>query len=413
MSTNEGVDRRRILFLTPQMPYPPQQGTALRNYNLIAQIARRHDVALLTFGKAGGLGDGGPLREICHPLMVVPIPDRTMLGRLRTLGTTRLPDMAHRLYSPAFLSALQTLTKEQCFDIIQVEGIELALYALILAPRLKACGTAIVFDDHNAEYALQQRACLTDWKTPRRWPAALYSLIQWHRLVRFERQICSAADAVIAVSPDDSAALERIAPGVEPLTVPNGVDIERYHPHLPDSLPLRHPALVYTGKMDYRPNVDAVTWFHRSIWPRIKRNCPRVHLYVVGKGTHKALTPLINDKSVTVTGFVPEILPYFGGADVYVAPLRMGSGTRLKILEAMAAGLPIVSTTVGVEGIPLTSGEHAILADAPEEFATTCCALLQDPEHRRALGSAARRFVVQRFDWQRVAPLLEPLYASL
>jgi glycosyltransferase involved in cell wall biosynthesis len=414
MNSGNEAGRKRILFLTPQVPYPPQQGTALRNYNLISQVARFHDPALLTFAEPQGEAtEGGPLADICRPLEMVPQPVRTLRDRWATMITSGLPDMAARLYDPAFEQALVRLLTAERFDILQVEGIELARYALRLAPLIRERGTAIVFDDHNAEYALQRRACITDLGSPKRWPAALYSLLQWRRLQSFEHDICVLADGVVAVSSEDRAALMRIAAGVEPLVLPNGVDVECYRPGQPDSLPLEHPALVFTGKMDYRPNVDAVTWFHRRIWPAIRRRHPAARFYVVGKGDHPALAPLRGDPSVTVTGFVADILPYFAGADVYVAPLRMGSGTRLKLLEAMASGLPIVSTRIGAEGLSIVAGQHCLLADDPARFASACSQLLLDAEQRHALGDAARQFAVERYDWRRLVPQLDLLYAPL
>ena len=422
------AEGRRILFLTPQLPYPPEQGTAIRNYNLIKEISRRHHVALLSFAHgAHSAHDAGPMRTLGEPLVTVPTPHRSNADRLRTLLTTCAPDMAHRLHSPAFATALRDLERREQFDIIQVEGVELASYALMIrewrgrgasveyAAKLanRSAGPALIFDDHNAEYLLQRRHFESDLGNPRRWAEALYSLIQWRRLMRFERQVCHQVDAVLAVSDADAHALTSLVPGLEPLVVPNGVDLTRYHPDLPDSLPLQHPAIVFTGKMDYRPNVDAVLWFYNLVWPLVREELRQAHLYVVGKQPHRRLTSLPRDPSVTVTGYVADILPYFGGADIYIAPLRIGGGTRLKVLEAMSAGLPLVTTTVGVEGVDLTSGQHALLADTPEHFGRAVVGLLRDPERARALGLAARHFVAERHGWERIVARLEPLYASI
>jgi len=414
MRVGDDTKRRRILFLTPQVPYPPEQGTAIRNYNLIVQVATRHDVALLSFAdERNGATDAGPLQDLCAPLRIVPVPTRSMQDRLRTLLMTRAPDMAFRLFSQEYAAALQDLLARESFDIIQIEGIELARYGLMVRQWLKERAPAIVFDDHNAEYLLQRRSFETDLRHPKRWAAALYSLMQWRRLARFERTVCRLSDAVVAVSDADAQALRQLVARLTPLVVPNGVDIARYTPDLPDSLPLQHPAIVFTGKMDFRPNVDAMLWFHHHVWPLVRNDVPDAHLWVVGKSPHRHLYPLRDDPSVTVTGYVPDILPYFGGADVYVVPLRIGGGTRLKVLEAMSAGLPLVSTTLGVEGLGLLSGEHALLADAPSAFADAVISLLQDRNKCDTLGKAARGFVLDRYDWHRIAPRLEPLYASL
>ena len=407
-------NRRRILFLTPQLPYPPEQGTAIRNYNLIAQVAQRHDVALLSFinGDTDSV-DAGPLGRACFLLRLVPTPGRSVRSRLQTLATTSAPDIARRLLSPDFGSALQEILQSETFDTVQIEGLELAPYGQMIRNWLGERAPAIVFDDHNAEYVLQRRAFQADRRSPERWPTGAYSWIQWHRLKRYERQICRQSDAVLAVSDADAQALKRLDPRLHLWTIPNGVDVVRYHPGLGDPLSLRHPAVVFTGKMDFRPNVDAMLWFHRQTWPLIVAQLPRAHLFVVGKDPHPRLAPLRSDPTATVTGYVPDILPYFGGADVYIVPLRIGSGTRLKVLEAMSAGVPLVSTTLGAEGIGLASGRHALLADSPTDFGQAVISLLQDPKRGERLGRAARQFVLEHYDWCQIARLLEPVYDSL
>ena len=404
---------KQILYLTPQLPFPPEQGTSLRNYNLITQVASRHEVSVLSLAHGAG-GDPGPLARTCRIVRCVGMDGRSMRDRLYVLLRTRDPDMAHRLYHPAFAQALRELLQEERFDIVEIEGIEMARYGLTIKEWLGSRAPAIVFVDHNAEYLLQCRAFLTDLRRPRRWPAAAYSLVQWRRLCRFERRICELADAVLAVSPADAGALRRLVPGLRPLIIPNGVDTARYHPELPDAVPLQHPALVFTGKMDFRPNVDAILWFQRRVWPLVLEQVPQATLYIVGKNPDRALlSALSGQEGVRVTGYVPDILPYFGGADVYVVPLRIGGGTRLKVLEAMAAGLPIVSTTLGAEGIALTPGKHALLADAPEAFAQAIADLLGDARRAKALGAAARAFAVEHYDWVRIVPELSDLYERL
>jgi sugar transferase (PEP-CTERM/EpsH1 system associated) len=413
MPTSDGLPQRRVLFLTPQQPYPPEQGTSIRNYNLLAQVARSHRVALLSFTQQPHAdSDLARLQALCERVVTVPAPTRTPLDRLRTLALSREPDMARRLWSDEFWQALVRLVEEWQPDVVEVEGIELGRYALLLRERGGKC-PAILFDDHNAEYVLQRRAALADLHLPQAWPKALYSLLQWRRLRRFERRLCLTADAVVAVSPQDAAALAALAPGIDPLVAPNGVDTARYRPGLADTLPLTHPAVVFTGKMDYRPNVDAVLWFAEHVWPQVLAASPQARLYIVGKSPRPPVAALTAQPSIVVTGYVAEILPYFGGADVYVAPLRVGGGTRLKVLEAMAAGLPIVSTSQGAEGIDATHNVDMLLADKPTAFAAAVAALLADRTRAAALGAAARRFVERHYDWASIAPPLVALLARL
>lgn len=404
--------QRSILFLTPQLPYPPEQGTAIRNYYLIAQTAERYDVSLLSFAEPGAV-DPGPLARLCSRIVTVPVPQRTTAQRLRTLLVTRDPDMAHRLASERYAQELRRLLADRRYDIVQVEGIELASYGRMVASWPEAGAPVLVYDAHNAEYLLQKRAFLTDVRRPRRWPQAAYSCAQWLRLRCYEREMCQRADGVVAVSEPDARAIARLAPGVAPLVIPNGVDTRNYRTDLPDSLPLRHPNLVFTGKMDFRPNVDAMRWFHGQVWPEIRRRVPEAHLYIVGKAPHPEVQRLGREPGITVTGYVPDILPYFGGADVYIVPLRVGGGTRLKVLEALATGLPMVSTRLGAEGIELQDGEHALLADTPAAFSAAVVRLLHDPALRERLSRQARQLAEERYDWRRIVPRLFPLYEEL
>jgi len=404
---------RHILFLTPQVPYPPQQGTALRNWHLLRAVSQVHEVSLLTFAehpRPPALPT--ELTRLCQYVQCVPAPPVTPGSRMRALFTTTRPDLASRLRSQAFYRALDDLLARMPVDVVQIEGLELAAYMAAFT-RGRHSGPAVVLDDHNAEYLLQRRALMADVRIPARWPAALYSLVQWWRLERFERWACEQADAVVAVSDADARALGRLVPSLRPTIVPNGVDVSTYRPGLPDTLDLPKPTVVFTGKMDYRPNVDAVLWFHSNAWPAIRRAIPRARLYIVGRSPHRRLRPLRDDPSVCVTGYVPDDLPYFAAADVYVAPLRVGGGTRLKILQALAAGLPLVSTSLGAEGLDIRHGEHALLAEDGPDFAEAVIRLLRDRALAQRLGRAGRELVLATYCWDRITPRLLALYDQL
>jgi len=272
-----------------------------------------------------------------------------------------------------------------------------------------------IFDNHNAEYVLQQRAFETDVRHPRRWVAALYSLIQWKKLSRYEATICRLADQVVVVSEADRAALQQLVSGLEVTVVPNGVDIEFYNDQLKSGhcLDIGPRSLVFTGKMDFRPNVDAVLWFCQEVLPLVRGQMSDVRFYIVGQSPHRRVLRLAEDPAVTVTGYVDDVRPYIAGASVYVVPLRIGGGTRLKLLEAMAMGRAIVSTSLGCEGFEeLGSGRELSVADTPDEFAQQVIELLGDAPRRERRGQAARRFVEERYDWRLIVPRLEQVYAA-
>jgi sugar transferase (PEP-CTERM/EpsH1 system associated) len=405
----------RILFLTPQLPYPPQKGTALRNWGLISGLSARHEIAVLSFldpGQSDEIAD--LLREACYVETVEP-PERTLRDRLCDMLITRQPDMALRLASDAYGKRLAGWLARESFDVVQIEGIELAPYLDVIrevgATSERTARPLIVFDDHNCEYVLQERAFLTDLYSPARWPEAAYSFVQWRRLRRYEAWVCRCADRVVAVSQADARALRRLVPDLDVTVIPNGIDTQAYLPAAVESQAACR-SLVFTGTMDFRPNVDAVLWFTKEVWPLIKAEVPDAHFSVVGQRPHRRLDPLREDRDMTLTGWVEDVRPHIADAAVYVAPLRMGGGTRLKLLEAMAMSKPVVATSLGAEGYPIADGRELILADTAAEFAEAVIAVLHSPGRRVELGRRARAFVERRYDWRAIVPCLEQVYAT-
>lgn len=395
----------RILLLTPQRPYPPHQGTTLRNFNLVKELAKRHSVCVLTFLEPDQAPhDPGPLLDLCEWLETAPVPRRSTGLRLRQMLTTNRPDMSLRLWSPELNDRLATILRRQPFDVIEIEGIEMAPYLSTLEaaqPR-----PLIVYDAHNAEWILQKRACLADLKNPARWPAAAYSWVQWQRLRRYEAELLRRVNHTIAMSHPDKVALRDVASDVPITVVPNGVDLLAY-----DDVTQTKPFdLLFTGKMDFRPNIDAVLWFGRYVLPLIQAQRPGTTFAIVGQRPHPRLDVLRDLPGVTITGYVDDVRPYLAGASVYVAPLRVGGGTRLKLLEAMMMGVPIVSTTVGAEGFPVVHGQELILADEPEQFAQEILDLLASPARRVRLGAAGRIFAQANYGWDSLIPQLEKVY---
>jgi len=413
----------RILFLTPQLPYPPHQGTTIRNYNIIANLAPRHEIHLLSFVRSQDeIARATPLHQFCRSIEGIPTPRRSPLKRFFSLFLSPLPDMALRLPSAEFQARLAATLRRVPFDVVQIEGIEMARLWMLEVRNWKLDYEAglptsnlqpptSIFDDHNAEYVLQQRAFETDVRQPRRWVGALYSLIQWKKLSRYEAMVCRLADGVVAVSEADKTALQQLVPGLNVTVVPNGVDVEHYTSADIRPSPLPPRSLVFTGKMDFRPNVDAVLWFCQEVLPLVRRKLPDARFYIVGQSPHRRVLRLADHPAVTVTGYVDDVRSYIAGACVYVVPLRIGGGTRLKVLEAMAMGKPIVSTSLGCEGFEgLESGRELSVADTPEEFAQRVLELLDNASQRERLGQAARHFVEEQYDWRLIVPKLEQAY---
>ncbi len=394
-------------MLTPQSPFPPHQGTTIRNYNLLVRLARHADVDLVTLvDPAQPPPEQTPIRDLCRHVWTRPAPARGAWQRLITLLASPLPDLALRLRDPALADLVVSLAGRERYDILLVEGLEVAPYAEVFL-RHAAERPRVVYDAHNAEYILQKRAFLTDLGSPLRWHAALYSLVQWGKLRRYEAAFCRLVDHVVAVSPADGENLRGLGVTTPMTVVPNAVDIDYYDAYQangPEEIAMSPCSLVFTGKMDFRPNVDAVVWFMDQVWPRVRQAVPEAQFFIVGRSPHRRLFSRGDTPGVFITGEVPDVRPYLHHAQVYVAPLRVGGGTRLKLLEAMAMRRAIVSTTVGAEGYPVQAGEHLLLADTPEAFADAVVTLLQDEDLRRRLGDAAREFVTRHYDWDAVFP---------
>lgn len=392
----------RVLMLTPQLPYPPRQGTALRNWGLLRGVASQHELWLLSFAAPDQTGEipealRSPLKEIA----VIPQPTRTLSQRLRDLLTSRRPDLIFRLRSAAFEAQLQTWLDAQAFDWLLVEGLELTLALEQVWQRRTP--PRVAFDAHNCEYLLQKRAFQTDVRNPRRWPGAAYSWLQWRRLRRHEAAICRRANLVTAVSAADAVALQRLTPEVIPLVIPNGLDVDDYATWT-EAAPLQQPAFVFTGTMDFRPNIDGVLWFASEVWPRIRAAFPGAHVYIVGKRPHPRLDVLREIPGIIITGAVPDTRPYIRAAAVYIVPLWVGGGTRFKILEAGAMAKAIVSTSLGAEGFPNVE-QAVMLADNAVAFADACITLAKNTAVREEAGAQAQAFV-RAYDWQAVLPPL-------
>ena len=390
-----------LLLLTPQLPWPAFQGTTLRNFHIIEELAKRHRITLLSFVEDDE--EFGPLAELCHEIVTIPVPQRSTSLRLLQLLTTRKSDMEHRLASIAFDISLYTLLEEDDFDVVQIEGIELARCIQIV--REVSPASRIVFDNHNAETELQRRAMETDLRSPKRWVAAAYSWVQVQRLARFERWACETADAVTTVSELDRAALPETT--TPKYVIPNCIDVGSYQSYQGAVEPFE---VVFTGKMDYRPNIDAVLWFVDEIWPSVRSAHPNARFAIVGQKPHARLERLRTVPGVTITGRVPSVLPYLYGASIFVMPLRMGSGTRLKLIEAFAAGKTVVSTTIGAAGYDVVNGEQLHLADDSAEFANAINDYLTHPEKASKLASAGTQFA-QNYDRTVIVPAFEDVYS--
>jgi polysaccharide biosynthesis protein PslH len=428
----------KILILSPYPPYPPHGGGTMRIYQIVRGLAERHDLTCLSFAPDTAAEQAlAPLQRICRVVTVRGPIRRSLARRSWTTLASQLPDMALRNAVPAYSAALRGLLATEQFDIVQAESIEMAGYLSALkrsnVQTFEHSNPMLVLDQFNAEYLLQKRAALTSLRAGLRPPTqprdlrsnavgvagGAYSLIQWRKLKRYEQLVMRGCDAVLAVADEDRGTLLRLAPEATIEVVPNGVDtayfsraalaLNRVGP-----LVFSAPTLVFSGTLDFRPNVDAVTWFVREVLPRVRARRPELRLLVVGKRPAPVLQQLADQGALLLTGEVPDARPYLAGAAVYVVPMRIGGGVRLKLLEALALELPVVSTGMGAEGVAgLRPGEHYLVADDPAGFAEQILRLVHDPALGARLGAAGRALVREHYDWSVIVPRLEALYQQI
>jgi glycosyltransferase involved in cell wall biosynthesis len=425
----------KILILSPYPPYPPHGGGTMRIYQILRGLTARHDVTCLSFAPDSAAERAlAPLQRVCRVVTVRGPAPRGLPQRAWTTLAAPLPDMALRNASPAYAEALRALLATERFDVVQAESIEMAGYLPASHDRRPTSSgrrPCYVLDQFNAEFVLQKRAALTSLKAALaptiRHPKSkildlaggIYSLIQWRKLARYEARVMRACDLVLAVADEDRDTLLGLAPAANIGVVPNGVDADHFsHAALAGArsgaLAFGPPTLVFSGTLDFRPNVDAVIWFAREVLPRLRSYRPDLRLLVVGRRPARALRALAAEGAIVLTGEVPDARPYIAGAHVYVVPMRIGGGVRLKLLEALALEAPVVSTTMGAEGLAgLRHGQHCLLSDDAAGFAAAVLRLLDDAPLGRRLGAAGRALARDRYDWRVVVPQLEALYEGL
>jgi sugar transferase (PEP-CTERM/EpsH1 system associated) len=394
--------RLEILVLAPYPPYPARSGGASRTLHLARALARRHRVSLLCFGSADERAGLEPLREWCDEVHTVDYPAaarrRRRLYQLRSL-VGRRSFSHHAYFSRAMAGALAGLLSRRRFDVVQADASEMGYYWPLPG------GVLQVLNTQNVEHLILERTWRGETSRLRR----LFARLEARKLRRGELAVCRASDAVLAVSEVDADALR---PHVGPVTVrvvPNGVDTDFFTPGAAPEHPGR---LLFTGAMGYRPNTDAACHFAERILPIVRAAAPEATFAIVGKDPPEAVRRLAGD-GVEVTGTVPDVRPWMRSAEVFVVPLRVGGGTRLKILEAMASGRAVVSTSVGCEGLDVTPEEDILVGDTPEAFAAQVLRCLRDPDLRARLGARGRALVERRYRWDAIGDRLAAFYEEL
>ncbi|HKW72902.1 MAG TPA: glycosyltransferase family 4 protein [Candidatus Dormibacteraeota bacterium] len=385
----------RILMVASGMPDPPRSGAAIRISQFAHQLARRHQLTLLCFGGATDFETADHMRATGIRVVLVPVPRRSRkrAGQMVSLMSSR-SHLGGIFHHQALQHALDDLVRVGRFDAILVEG------SLLMRHRFPH-GIPLVLDEHNLEFEALERTASIEASPLRRF----FNSVEAEKFKREEMTAWRRADLCLFTSGREVALARDMFPQIAAFAVANGVDLDYFRPQNSEKDPA---SIVFTGTIGYRPNSDAVQYLVREIMPRIWEAHPEAVLTVVGGGVPRAIRRLAGPH-VVVTGQVADVRPFVHRAAVAVAPLRIGSGTRLKVLEALAMGKPMVASTLGCEGLAVRAGEHLAIADEPEGFARELVSLLEDRTAAEAMGARGRALVERSYGWR--ALTLEMEYA--
>lgn len=392
---------RKILYLIPYLPVPPTSGGTLRIFHILKHLQAHYDVTVAGYGD---YGDEPAFYESFPALR-----NKTYLVnrffKVRYNRALQLYSMLTdhsswyiREKNQSFQRLLNKLFDTQSFDIVHAEFPPMANFQM-------EADVIKVMDAHNVEYDNLRRMSNMDGSFLRRF----FYNHEYLKLFAEEMAVCRNQDAIFTTSERDSDIFGENVPGVPRFVVPNGVDTSYFKPLEAEPEPY---SLVFTGTMKYIPNYDGVIYFLNRIYPEIRKRIPQTKIYVVGNNPPKSLLGMASD-NIIVTGFVEDVRPYIQRASVYVVPLRMGGGTRLKVLEALSMKKAIVTTSIGSEGIDVINRDHVLMADDPVDFAESVVQLFKDRALARRMGVRGREFVSGAYDWKVVMNRMDNAYNHL
>ncbi|SFM80677.1 glycosyltransferase [Thermodesulforhabdus norvegica] len=385
-----------ILVLSPTLPWPLNMGSKIRIYYVLRELARaEHEVTLLSLAhEPYGETDLKALEPYCAELHVVPVEHRTRLrAALRAFFSTK-PYRVAKFESPGFRRRVAETLRGKRWDVVWVHFLETLAYLPL--EELKEKGFILVLDQHNAD----ERFWATYAREGPPW-VRLFALQNLWKLRQFQDEVLRWVDVVLSVSREDAEFTRLRLPNLstEVWVVPNGVDTGSLRPSREEP---RANRVIFCGAMDALMNEDAVEWFARRIFPKVREAVPDAEFWIVGRDPTPKVRALEALPGVRVTGRVEDVRPYYAKAKVAVAPFRYGGGTKLKVLEAMALGVPVVATPVGCQGIEAVPGKHLFVEEDGEKFAQRVVTLLQDEEFQKHMATQARQLVEQKYSWRSI-----------
>jgi sugar transferase (PEP-CTERM/EpsH1 system associated) len=394
----------KILWVKSDFLHPTTKGGHIRTLEMLKRLHVRHEIHYVALDlpeeQPGGVERSSEYCAQAYPVAHHAPRQGTARFWLQAAGSvfSELPLAVSRYRSSEMKRLIGELTRRERFDAVVCDF-------LFAAPNIPDLGGAVLFQ-HNVEAQIWKRRMEHVSRTPER----LLLESEYRKMQRYEGEVCRAVKRVTAVSEIDAQTMRSEYGVANVQAVPTGVDVEYFKPPPQGAAAASAANLVFVGSMDWMPNVDGIRWFAREVLPRIRRSRPDCGLTIAGRRPDPAIRKLaVEDRSIRVTGTVADVRPYLWDSAISIVPLRIGGGTRLKIFEAMAARIPVVSTTIGAEGLDVRDGENIWIADTPEDFADRCVELLADGGARRAIADRAWEMVSTCYSWEVVSRKFEQL----
>lgn len=404
----------KILLVLSEMPRMPGSGGASRSFCLIRELSRKHAFTVLTSEevfkhRARDLESLGVAVEVVPqgPGDEGPFVFRSLARNHYTIALDSIlfqqPELIRRFRGVRARMARRIEERlADGFDLLQVDHSWSAQW--IEGLRIEVPKVIILYDVVSLLYR-------RIYEKKRLKMERLEAFFAWRKMMRYEKRAIRQFDRCVVLSRNDLEALRALVPDCEAAIVPNGVDAGYFTPQ--ESLPEEPGSLVFTGAMCWYPNEDAMLWFGGEVLPLIRMRHPRARLSIVGADPRPPVAALHDGEKIVVTGYVEDVRRYIARSALCVAPIRVGSGTRIKILEAMAMGKAVVSTSIGCEGLDVTDGENILVADSPEDFAACVCRLLEDPALARSLGRSGRRLIEEKYSYGFLAGRMDRVYEEV
>ena len=383
-------------MITPKIPYPLHSGADIVTFNTIKYLSRRgYKITLLSIMDSDS-SHYDELKRWCEVHPILKNTDNTIWGAMLNLFS-KTPYTISKYQTPKLISKIKQVMKKEKFDIVHIEHLHMAYYR-----KFTRKGLPVFLRMHNVETTIMERF-YRQQKNPL---SKIYSFIQWKKLHEYESQAVEKFSRCIVITDVDKERLQSMNPKPVYRSIPAGVDISYFHPINCKEEPY---SIVFVGSLDWFPNVDGICWFCKKVFPFIKAKVPEAKLYIVGRNPPIRVKKLEN-KNVVILGFVKDIREWLAKSNVSIVPLRIGSGIRIKILEALAMGIPVVSTSIGCEGIEVINGKEILIANEEKAFAKDILSLLQDENYAKRLRENGLKLVRDRYSWDEIAKKFEEVY---